>query len=237
MLKVLLLEDDEYTREFLIKLLTEAPGITEIFATSSGEDAISWAEINQPQLLLFDIELGENSPNGLDVAKTIYHFNNYVNIIFITGYSQYALDSFAVHPYSYVLKPINIVKLKEIIAEIVDKVEGQSKTNSDIIALKNRDEAVHINKNDIFFIEVHGHRTIIHTKSDLQESRKSLDELEAMLGQDFLRVHRSYIVNLKKIKKTKEIVDRSYEIEFWNYPERAFMSRNYYSQYKECFEL
>lgn len=237
MLKVLLLEDEEYTREFLNKLLTEVPGISEVFATSSGEDAISWAKINQPQLLLFDIELGKDSPNGLDVARTIYTFNKDDYIIFVTGYSQYALDSFTVHPYSYVLKPINIARFKELIAEIVDKVEGQSKTNSDILALKTRDEAVHINKNDIFFIEVQRHRTIIHTQIDLLESRKSLDELEAMLGQDFLRVHRSYIVNLKKIKKTKEIVDRSYEIEFWNYPEPAFMSRKYYSQYKECFEL
>lgn len=237
MLKVLLLEDDEYTREFLNKLLTEVPGITEIFAASSGEDAISWAEVNRPQLLLFDIELGESSPNGLDVAKAIYNFNNDVYIIFITGYSQYALDSFAVHPYAYMLKPINITRFKEIIAEVINKVDGQSKTNSDILALKTRDEAVHINKKDIFFIEVHRHRTIIHTQSDLLESRKSLDELEGMLGSDFLRVHRSYIVNLKKIKKTKEIVDRSYEIEFWNYPNPAFMSRNYYSKYKACFEL
>ncbi|MDD4411940.1 MAG: LytTR family DNA-binding domain-containing protein [Syntrophomonas sp.] len=237
MLKVLLLEDDDYTREFLNKLLSEISGITEIFATSSGEEAISWAEINQPQLLLFDIELGGNSSNGLFVANAIYTFNKDAYIIFLTGYSQYALDSFAVHPYSYMLKPINIAKFKDLIAEIVDKVQAQSKINSDILALKNRYETMHINKNDILFIEARRHRAVIHTLGNHLELNKSLDELETMLGSGFLRVHRSYIVNLKKIKKTKEIVDRSYEIEFCDCPKTAFMSRTYYSHYKEYFEL
>ncbi len=237
MLKILLLEDEEYIRAFLCKVLNEIPGITEVFAASNGEDAISWARDNQPQILLLDIELGEGSANGLDVAKEIITFNKDACIVFITGYPQYAIESFEVHPYSYVLKPINISRFKALIAEIIDKIEDRSKLDSDILAIKTRDESLHINKDDIYFIEAHRHKTFIHTQSGLVEARRSLDELETILGKNFLRLHRSYIVNLKKIMKIREIADRSYEIEFWNFPETAYMSRNYYQQYKNSFEL
>lgn len=237
MLKVLLLEDEENTREFIKRLILELPGITQVFDTSSGEEAIAWAETSQPDLILLDIELETNSPNGLDVAKAIYKFNKDAYIIFVTGYSQYAVDSFEVHPYSYVMKPINIARFKQLIAEIIDKVECHSKPKSDVLTFRAKNEVVHINTNDIIFIEAQRHKTFINTQEVIWESRKSLDEFENLLSSDFLRIHRAFIVNLKRIKKTREVLDRSYEIEFWDYPKRALMSRYYYSQYKKYFEL
>ncbi|MBA1335195.1 MAG: hypothetical protein HPY66_0817 [Firmicutes bacterium] len=62
-----------------------------------------------------------------------------------------------------------------------------------------------------------------------------LNELEGILPQNFLRVHKSFIVNTDKIKKIREVSRRSYEIEFYNYNKTAHMSRYKYKEHKELF--
>ncbi|PKM77282.1 MAG: DNA-binding response regulator [Firmicutes bacterium HGW-Firmicutes-15] len=236
MIKVLLLEDEEYNREFLKQILKEVVGIAEIFDVQSGKEAIDWALENHPHIALLDIELTNQKENGLDVARAISQSLKDTYIVFVTGYSKYAVDSFDVHPYGYILKPIKIPKFQELIAEIVYKIKHQNQLISDVFTVRIKNEMLHINYKDIIFIEVENHKSIIHTKGATWEMRKGLDEIEGMLGPDFLRVHRSFIVNLTKIKKTKETYDRSYEIEFMNYSKTALMSRYYYPKYREHFE-
>lgn len=235
MVKVLLLEDEEYNREFLKKILSDLSGIDLIFDTSKGEEAVAWTKKNHPDIALLDIELSGQELNGLNVAQRIRRYNKDAYIVFITGYSQYALESFDVHPYGYVLKPIKIARLQELMEEIIQRLKRPDEAMSGIITARLNDEIVHINHKDIIFIEVENHRSIIHTQRAMMEIRKSLDDLEAILGSDFLRVHRSFIVNLTKIKKVRETYDRSYEIEFWDYQRLALMSRYHYPGYKKRF--
>ena len=74
--------------------------------TGCGSEAIELARINNFNLIILDIELNEDDINGLEVAKTIYAFNQEAYMVFVTAYSRYAVDSFAVHPYDYIIKPI-----------------------------------------------------------------------------------------------------------------------------------
>jgi len=235
MVKVLILEDEEYNREFIKQILREVKGISEIFDTSNGSEAVTWATENHPHIALLDIELSSQTVNGLDVARTIRESIEDIYIIFVTGYSGYAVESYDVHPYGYILKPIKVVKLQELIEEIIQRLERNDQLMSNVLTVRMKDEIIHINKQDILFIEIVDHKSIIHTQETAWEMRKGLAEFEAVLGSDFLRVHRSFIVNMTKIKKTRETYDRAYEIEFWNYPQRALMSRNYYPKYRERF--
>jgi Response regulator of the LytR/AlgR family len=236
MIKVLILEDEEYNREFIKQILEGIPEITDFFDTSSGEAAVNWAQKNRPQIVFLDIELCNQEVNGLEVARMIRQFDNNVYIVFITGFSRYAVDAYDVHPYGYILKPIKISKLMDLVAEIVHNIKCPEQQKPGIFTIKLKNEIVHLNYSDIFFIEVQNHKSIIHTKDTFWELRRSLDELELILGADFLRVHRSFMVNLTKVKRTKETYDRSYEIEFWGCPKKALMSRYYYPKYKEHFK-
>lgn len=93
MIDVLVLEDEEYTRQFFKKLLFDLPQVSEVFDTSDSRDAIRLAKEHCPDLVLLDIELNGQDMNGLEVAKQIYSFDKDAYLVFVTGYTQYALDS------------------------------------------------------------------------------------------------------------------------------------------------
>jgi two-component system LytT family response regulator len=236
-LKVLLLEDEEYNRDFIRQLLKEIPVVREIMETASGEEAIALAQENRPELILLDIELDKSDLNGLQVARNIYSFNKEAYMVFITAYSKYAIDSFEVHPYSYILKPIKVARFRELIEEIAEKTKQNDRLDYDILVVKHKNEIYHIKPGDIIFIEIQNNLSFIHTKEGIFESYLSLAEFEMMLDRNFLRVHKSFIVNLKQIKQTRGIFDRSYEIEFYGYDQKALMSRYKYPEYKRQMGL
>jgi len=232
---VLLLEDEVNTREFFTMLLYDIPGVTSVIATSSGKEAISLAKYNHPDLILLDIELINDDLNGMEVAKQIYSFDQEAYLVFLTAHSQYAISSFAVHPYSYILKPIVIEEFKAVIKEIADKVNAKYLQNDHIMVVPFGHKKDFILKEDIRFIEVHGKQSIINTKSGQWATYKPLEELEKQLNDNFIRVHRSFIVNIKQIRSVKEVYDRTYEIELRDYSQKIPMSRNAYSKYKHRF--
>jgi two-component system LytT family response regulator len=236
-MKILILEDEEYTRAFLKKLILDNFESCSIFDTPYGTDAIQLTKQHCPDLILMDIELAGQDLNGLDIAKQIYSFNKEAFLVFLTGYPQYAVNSFAVHPFSYVLKPINVNEFIELIKEISELAEEKHLRNLDRLVVKTKNGIIHIPKEQIIFIEKEYGSILIHTYNGTHQLSGALYELERQLGNDFVRVHRSYIINLKHVIKVREIYDRSYEIEFGEFSQKALMSRYYFRRYKTLFDL
>jgi two-component system LytT family response regulator len=232
---VLLLEDEVNTREFFTMLLHNIPGVTKVLAAPNGEEAIRLASYHRPELILLDIELVNDDLTGMEVAQQIYDFDQEAYMIFVTAHSQYAISSFAVHPYSYILKPIVVEEFKAIVKEVVNKVNSQDKQSEDTIMVPIKRKKNFILKEDINFIEVQGKQTIINAKSGQWVTNKPLVELEKQLNSDFIRVHRAFIVNKKQIKSITQISDRTYEIELQGCSQRIPMSRSAYSKHKQLF--
>lgn len=237
MFDVLILEDEEYTREFFKKMIVGIPQVAKVIDTGNGISAVQLVKKYHPDLILLDIELCGQDLNGLEVAKQIYAFDQEAYMVFVTGYSQYAVDSFSVHPYSYVLKPIIVNDFIELIKEIAEKIECRQQQSEDILVIKFGHDITHIIKNQILFIEKLNGHSLIHTYDGQFKTLKTLDELAQQLDSQFVRVHRSFIVNLQHIKRVTEVYDRSYEIEFNAYPEKAQMSRYQYQKYKKLFQI
>lgn len=195
------------------------------------------AQANDPQIVLIDIDLNDEQGNGLDAARLINDFSKNAYIIFITGYAQYAVDAFEVHPYGYILKPVNIERFKKMILEIIQRLKRTTECENEVVNIKTPDEILHINKADILFVEKINRKSVIHTKARILETRKNLDEIGTLLGAEFMRVHRSFLINLKEIKSSRELSNRTFEVEFWDYPGKALMSRYHYQNYKNSLKM
>ena len=173
-------------------------------------------------------------PDGVVVTfepmeKTILYPDT--ELFFVTGYGKYALDSFAVHPYDYVLKPIRKDKLMEIITELSIRTE---ETNN-IIKIKTADGTAILDTDQIFFIEKEGRHSIIHSQQGCFDTLLSIVDLEAILPQQFLKTHSAYIVNISKAVTIKPTNSRNYQICFSDYEKTAWISRGGFKKYKALF--
>jgi len=238
MVSILLLEDEHYTRRFLKKLVSENPFVDNVIDTPSGNEAISLARDHNPDIALLDIELApEEGLNGIQVAKLIYNFNPEIYFVFITGYSQYAVESFTVHPYDYILKPVKKDRVTELISILSEKVKRRNgaRSSPEKIMIKVKNEIFMIAPGDIIFVEKQDKFNLIHTGSNVYKIHQTMGELEDKLGDSFLRVHKSFIANLDKISRIREVSNRSYEIDFDGYDETALMSRYKFVEHKHRF--
>ena len=228
-MKVLLLEDEEITKEFFMKILQEIPEVKEILATSSGEEAISLAYIEKPDLILLDIELDGQNIDGLQVARVLFENNQDTFIVFITGYAKYALESFSVHPYDYILKPVNKNRMIKLIKEIAVKTKAASLKP---LKITYANKMYQIDPREIIFIEKENNISYLHTADKIYKTYQTLQELQDALEGSIFRAHKSYLINYEHIDTIKVNPNRTFQVKFKDYNEIAMMSRQGYKEYK-----
>lgn len=146
-------------------------------------------------ILLLDIEMGEM--NGIDLAKKIRECNRDVQIVFITGFEKYISDGYDVAALHYLMKPVSPEKLCEVLNRAAENINKSSPT----VFINADGENIRLRLSDIFSVEAVGHSLKI-TCADVEISvNQSLSSFYENLGSTFIYTHRSYIVNLERIKR------------------------------------
>lgn len=234
MATVLILEDEEYTLEFLELLVSKHPLVDKVMAVNNSQAAVTAAQNYLPQVALLDIELGpDDSFNGIQTAKIINKISPKTVCVFLTGYAKYALDAYCAHPYDYLLKPIQKEKLADLLTEIISHRDSHLLNNR--VSIKVKEGTILLNPDTITCIEKNGKKTIIHTVQKSYETGYNLTELENLLPEQFARVHNSFIINLSRISMIKNTNNRSYEVALENCPVTVYMTRNKYEEFKHLF--
>lgn len=192
-------DDEKCQIEFLTALLThwaESTGAAiQISAFSSAENFLFHYEDNKNfDILLLDIEM--DKINGVELAKKIRRDNDMVQIIFITGYSEYISEGYEVAALHYLVKPVKEEKLLEILDRALQKI----KKNEKVLFLELPDEIVRLLACEIRYLEVRQNYVTVHAKTDYT-IKKTLREFETELDERFYRMGRSYIVNLSYVTR------------------------------------
>lgn len=143
-------------------------------------------------ILLLDIEMG--AMDGVELAKRLRKTNDTVQIVFITGYSDYISEGYEVAALHYLMKPVKKEKLFDVLDRAVQKLQKNEK----VLNLEISGEMVRISIYQIRYADVMGNYVTIHGATD-QTVKMTLGELEKQLDDRFYRVGRSYIVNLTNI--------------------------------------
>ena len=148
-----------------------------------------YAEDKSVQILLLDIEM--DKMDGVTMARTLRKDNDAVQIVFITGYSDYIADGYEVEALHYLMKPVDEAKL----FAVLDRAAEKLRKNERVLTLELSVETVRLPVYQIRCAEVQGNYVTIHTKADYTV-KMTLSELEARLDDNFFRLGRSALVNL-----------------------------------------
>lgn len=111
MLKVLCVDDEKLMLRHLVSLCEKTTDVSETHGFDRAKEALCWVKDHSCDLALLDINLPDM--DGITLAKRIQELRPETDIVFVTGYPQYAVDSWTVHPCGYLLKPITKKDLQE----------------------------------------------------------------------------------------------------------------------------
>ncbi len=154
-------------------------------------------------VLLLDIEMGRMS--GVELALSVRKKNSTVQIIFITGYSDYIAEGYEVAALHYLMKPVN----EEKFFSVLDRAEEKIRQNERYLTITTADSTVRIPLHEVRYLDVYKNYVTIHAREDYTVKR-TLAEMETLLDARFHRVGRALIVSLPYIKKvTKQEVHLS----------------------------
>lgn len=156
---------------------------------------LDYAEEKDFDILLLDIEMPGMS--GVELAKAVRKENATVQIVFITGYYEYFSDGFDVSALHYLIKPADERKLMPVLDRAVSNLTYRQRS----VLLTSPEGDRKVSLADIEYVESENVHVAVHTVSGVYRSRISLAKFAEQLDETFIKVHRSYIVNLKYVKK------------------------------------
>lgn len=197
--KIAICDDSEADRNYVAGLVQQwadrEKQTTQLRLFSCAENfSFEYETENDYDILLLDIEMG--AVDGVSMAKKIRQGNDTIQIVFITGYSDYIAEGYEVAALHYLMKPVKEEKLFEVLSRAVEKIQKNETTLTFTI----NGEMIRIPIYQICYADVYGNYVTMHAKED-HTVKMTLAELEKMLDNRFYRVGRSAIVNLTRISR------------------------------------
>ena len=164
--------------------------------TFSGGSSLYEAFLKNPfDLVFLDIEMP--GIDGITLAKRLRAVSDNVQIVYLTSHIEYALEGYEVNALRYLVKPVDMNKLSEVLKYIQDK-----KNNSRQIMIKQEGEDIVIDISDIIYMEsMDKNVRIVTSKSEYITRYNISDYEEELKNSGFLRIHRGYLISLSKVKK------------------------------------
>ena len=211
-MKVIIIDDEPLARNLIKEYLEDQPEITVISECGDGFEGIKQIQQHQPDLIFLDIKMPKI--NGFEMLEVL---DETPLVIFTTAYDEYAIKAFESNAVDYLLKPFSkerfLMALKKCIAAEKTKYflsNPETSTSidhnpfSERIVIKHNGNILILQTDDILFIESYDDYVKLHTINQIYVKKKTMSFYEKHLNpMTFIRIHRSYIVNIKSISELK----------------------------------
>ena len=212
-IQALVVDDESLARRNLIVLLRRDPDIAAVTECASGLEAIAEIRRSKPDLVFLDVQMPECG--GFDVLELL---GNELppTIIFVTAYDEYALRAFEAGALDYLLKPFDDARFGRALSRAKERLAHylpQPRRSAVRLVVRSQGQVLFVNVTEIDWIEAAGYYACLHVGSDTHILRRSLAELEQDLGDErFIRIHRSIVVNLERIRGLELQSGGEYEV-------------------------
>jgi two-component system LytT family response regulator len=216
-LSVILVDDEPTARRRLKRLLLAAGGVTIVAECATGAEAVAAVRTHPADAIFLDVQMPEMS--GFDVLRVVGP-GRLPLVVFVTAFDEFALQAFEAHAIDYLLKPFDGARVQRALARVRTFLAGrperdgqrrqlrellQATAHPDLPAcllVKRDDRVLLLRPADVDWIEATGDYARVHTGNESHLMRATLAELQQKLAREgFVRVHRSRLVNLARIRE------------------------------------
>jgi two-component system, LytTR family, response regulator len=248
-IQALVVDDEPLAREMIREMLESDAEVEIVGECANGREAVEAIKSSAPDLVFLDIQMPELG--GFEVLES-FEPNASPYVIFVTAYDQYAVRAFEVHALDYLLKPFDRERFEVAWqrAKAQIKLDRTSRRDQDIIALleelkagprylerlviKNGGRVFFLHVQDVHCIEAEGNYVRVYDNQKGYLLRETISSLEEQLDpKQFLRIHRSAIVKIDRIKEMQPWFHGEYRIIMENGKQLA-LSRNYRSNLQDA---
>lgn len=161
--------------------------------TSDIDELLDYIDENKTDVLILDINL-KSDKSGLEVAAKVREKNKDTYFIFTTAHLEYAMMAYKFKTFDYLAKPVTYDRLEDTVVRLFEDVNGLPKKY-----IKIDNNKTIIDENDVLFIKRDGMKLVFHAKSRDYETYSSFNKIQDSLPSNFVRTHKSFIVNIDNI--------------------------------------
>jgi two-component system LytT family response regulator len=212
-IQALVVDDESLARRNLTVLLRRDPDIGSVGECGSGLEAVEEIRHSKPDLVFLDVQMPECG--GFDVLELL-GTDLPPTIIFVTAYDEYALRAFEAGALDYLLKPFDDARFGRALKRAKEKLAHYLPSRpraAERLVVRSQGQVLFLSVVDIDWIEAADYYACLHVGNDTHILRRSLSELEQDLGDEkFVRIHRSIVVNLDRVRGLELQASGEYEV-------------------------
>lgn len=242
-MKAIIVEDEELARQELAYLIETHSGIDIAAQFEDGLDALKYLQGETVDVIFLDINIP--SIDGVLLAQNISRFSVKPYIVFITAYKEHAAEAFEIEAFDYILKPYSEVRIKAMLHKLEGAFatrgrHGEEERNpvSDKVNLWKNEKIIVVNADDIYYASAQEKSTSVMTKGEEYSMALSISDFYNRLPEDrFFRCHRSYIVNLSKIKEIIPWFNNTYLLRLHDLEFEVPVSRSKVKEFRQIMRL
>ena len=247
-MRIMALDDEQFVLNNLVYLLKQFPDVEVAYVSTDSLDALEKIEEMEIDALLLDINMPKI--NGMELAERVHLLNPNIAIVFITAYSQYALDSFRVNAVDYLLKPVTTTKLQRTIdrlrkmtgipekAQASQSVHAADAGSSNKITGMRNGKYFVIDYDEALYIFAEQRSVYLMTKDAQYQLKHNIAYWETKLvPHGWFRSHRAYLINTKMIQSAVNLSNSVYCVRMKNHMQELPVSRSYLNEFKRLLDI
>lgn len=194
-IKCIIVDDEPLAVSLLENYVEKIPFLELVFWSENPIEALEFIQTNEADLVFLDIQMPELT--GINFMKIV---GDKMKYILTTAYSEYALEGYEHHVVDYLLKPISFERFNKSVLKAQERFPLDETKEVNHFFVKSSGQQYRINFEDVFYVESIKDYVNIKTQNQEYIVLDTLKSLENKLPTNFIRIHKSFILNLDKVK-------------------------------------
>ncbi len=247
LISVLIADDDPGMRMILRKKIQAADGFFVIGEAVTGDEAMTLYDKLNPQVVFLDVDMPGKT--GVECARLIQDQNPACILIFATGHEEYMGEAFEVYAFDYLVKPFKLERLDQTLERIYDRLHRArlsplspaprpaAQNGAGRLMLRHKDGVTFVNMEEILLVQREDRSTVIYTENGGRYVlSETLSETEERLDKElFFRCHKSYIINLRRIRNITPYGRWTYVVQLDGTEHDALITHEKYEELEKKF--